>query len=52
MPECKTIDGTQSTAQIEIEARVKELGGIYFVFRSLPEFKSKISDHIAWLLGK
>lgn len=52
MPECKTEIGTQSPAQIEIEKRVKELQGVYFVFRNLPEFQEKISMHIDWLLGK
>jgi len=49
MPECKTDTGTQSTEQKEIERRVKELGGIYFVFRSLSEFQKNIEQHIKWL---
>lgn len=51
-PECKTETGFQSPEQIEIEKRINDLGGIYFVFRSLPEFKQKISEHIDWLFGK
>ena len=51
-PECKTETGTQSEDQIDIQARIESLGGIYFVFRSLSEFKQKISEHIDWLFGK
>lgn len=52
MAECKNSTGEQSDAQIEIEKRITDLGGVYFVFRSLPEFKQKISEHIDWLFGK
>lgn len=51
-PECKTETGTQSDKQIEIQARIEALGGVYFVFRSLSEFQEKISMYIPWLLGK
>ena len=51
-PECKNETGTQSDKQIEIQARIEDLGGVYFVIRSLPEFKKKISEHIDWLFGK
>lgn len=50
--ECKTEKGHQSDAQLEIQRRIQDLGGVYFVFRSLSEFKEKISKHIDWLLGK
>jgi len=50
-PECKTETGVQSDAQIEIERRITELGGFYFVFRSSEEFWQKINPHIPWLLG-
>lgn len=51
-PECKTETGQQSPEQIEIERRINELGGVYFVFRNLSEFQHNISLHISWLLGK
>lgn len=51
MAECKTETGIQSGAQIEIERRITELGGVYFVFHSIEEFRYKISLHIDWLLG-
>lgn len=49
--ECKTETGSQSEAQIEIQARIEALGGVYFVFRSLSEFQSKIYAVFPWLLG-
>lgn len=52
MPECKTETGKQSDAQIEIEKRVIDLQGHYFVFRNLIEFQAKISLYLDWLLGK
>jgi len=52
MAECKTETGSQSPDQKEIEYRIQELNGRYFVFRSLIEFQQKISIHINWLLGK
>lgn len=51
MAECKTETGVQSDAQVEIERRITELGGVYFVFRSVEEFWTKINPHIPWLLG-
>ena len=50
--ECKTQTGIQSEDQKKIESRVKDLGGIYILFRSLNEFQEKINIHINWLLGK
>lgn len=50
MAECKTDTGYQSEAQQEIQRRMQDLNGKYFVFRSLEEFKNKIN--IDWLLGK
>lgn len=52
MAECKTETGTQSPAQIEIQSRIEALGGVYFVFHSIEEFRYNISLHIPWLLGK
>lgn len=52
MAECKTETGFQSEAQQEIQRRVQDLGGKYFVFHSFLEFQTKISHHIDWLLGK
>lgn len=51
MAECKTETGVQSDAQIDIQERMMNLGGRYFVFRSPVEFREKISLHIDWLLG-
>lgn len=51
-PECKTDTGVQSPEQIQMEREIKELGGIYFVFRNLSEFQEKINQHIDWLFGK
>jgi len=50
MAECKTDIGYQSEAQQEIQRRIQDLNGKYFVFRNLDEFKKKIN--IDWLLGK
>ena len=52
MAECKTDTGFQSDSQKEIESRIFVLGGRYFLFRSLLEFKQKINLNINWLLGK
>lgn len=52
MAECKTETGFQSDAQLDIQRRMQDLGGKYFVFRSLDEFKEKISRNLDWLLGK
>lgn len=49
--EVKNETGTQSPAQIEIEEKIRVLGGIYILVRSLEEFQSKINPHIPWLLG-
>lgn len=50
--ECKTSTGVQSEDQIKLENRVIALGGVYILFRSLEEFKSKITPHLDWLLKK
>lgn len=50
--ECKTETGIQSPDQKEIQSRVDALGGFYFIFRNISEFKEKISPHIDWLMGK
>lgn len=50
--ECKTSTGVQSEDQIKLEKRVIALGGVYILFRSLEEFKSKINHHLDWLLKK
>jgi hypothetical protein len=49
MAECKTQTGYQSEAQQSIQRRIQDLNGIYFVFRSLQDFKNQISKHIEWL---
>jgi len=46
MAECKTESGTQSDKQIEIEKRILALGGVYFVFRSLEDFKKQIERYL------
>jgi len=51
MAECKTETEVQSDAQIDIQERIMNLGGRYFVFRSLAEFRENISVNIDWLLG-
>jgi hypothetical protein len=52
MAECKTESGHQSEAQQLIQRRIQDLGGKYFVFRSLDDFKQKIQKKIDWLLDK
>jgi len=52
MAECKTSTGHQSEAQLKIQRRIQDLGGVYFVFRSLEEFQEKTSKHIMWLTEK
>lgn len=52
MAECKTESGHQSEAQKSIQKRIDDLGGVYFVFRSLLDFQMQISNHLPWLLGK
>jgi len=52
MAECKTESGHQSEAQQNIQRRMQNLNGIYFVFRNLESFQEQISKHIDWLLGK
>jgi len=52
MAECKTESGHQSEAQQNIQRRVQDLNGIYFVFRNLESFQEHISKHLPWLLGK
>jgi len=46
MAECKNDIGVQSNDQKEIERKIKLLGGIYFVFRSLTEFQTKIKLYL------
>lgn len=46
MAECKTDTGLQSEEQKEIERKIKALGGVYFVFRSLAEFQTKIKLYL------
>jgi len=46
MAECKTEGGYQSDDQKEIERKIIELGGVYFVFRSLIEFQTKIKLYL------
>lgn len=52
MAECKTELGNQSEAQQLIQRRMQDLGGKYFVFRSLTDFQEKIEKNINWLLDK
>jgi len=52
MAECKTESGHQSEAQQNIQRRMQDLNGIYFVFRNLESFQEHISKHLPWLLGK
>ena len=47
--EVKTSTGTQSKDQIDIEKRIKNLGGIYILSRSLEEFQSQIKNHLLYL---
>jgi len=51
MPECKTATGSQSPEQKEIQKRVEDLGGIYFIFRNLESFKIEIQKHLVYLLN-
>jgi hypothetical protein len=52
MAECKTESGHQSEAQQNIQRRMQDLNGVYFVFRNLESFKKHILKHLPWLLGK
>lgn len=52
MAECKTELGCQSEAQQNIQRRMQDLNGVYFVFRNLEQFQEHISKHLPWLLGK
>jgi len=52
MAECKTESGHQSEAQQNIQRRMQDLNGIYFVFRNLEQFQTIISKYLPWLLGK
>lgn len=52
MAECKTESGHQSEAQQNIQRRMQDLNGVYFVFRNLESFQGHISKHLPWLLGK
>jgi hypothetical protein len=52
MPECKTLSGKQSEAQIKIQKKVEALGGVYFLFRSLEEFKNNVEKYIGWLTNE
>jgi len=51
MPECKTETGVQSPAQIEIQKRIQELGGIYFIFRNLESFQGEMQKHLVYLMN-
>lgn len=50
--ECKALGEVQSPYQIAIEKKINKLGGVYFIFRSLDEFKLKIEPYLNRLLGK
>ena len=52
MAECITEIGRQSEAQLKIQRRMQDLGGVYFVFRNLESFQTAIAKHLPWLLGK
>lgn len=52
MAECKTEIGFQSDAQQDVQRRIQDLNGKYFVFHSLIEFKEKIQLHFLWLTEK
>jgi len=52
MAECKTETGFQSDAQQDIQRRIQDLNGKYFVFHSLIEFQEKIQSNIFWLTEK
>jgi hypothetical protein len=49
MAECKTEIGTQSQAQKDIQKRIKDLGGKYFIFRNLEQFKAEIQKYLLYL---
>jgi hypothetical protein len=49
--EVKTSIGKQSKEQIEMQKRVKDLGGIYIVVRSLEQFQTEIQKHLVYLLN-
>lgn len=46
MAECKTETGKQSDAQMSVQTIIQNLGGVYFVFRSLDDFKQQIQKHL------
>ena len=47
--ECKRPGEKQSEDQIKMENKVKKLGGIYFIFYSLDDFKEKILLYLPFL---
>jgi hypothetical protein len=47
--EVKNRDGNQSTAQIEIQKRIEDLGGIYILVRSLEQFQAEIKKYLIYL---
>jgi len=49
MAECKTETGVQSPAQKEIQKRMQQLGGVYFIFRNLEQFQTEIRKNLVYL---
>jgi hypothetical protein len=49
MAECKTEVGTQSQAQKDIQKRIEDLGGKYFIFRNLEQFQAEIQKYSLYL---
>lgn len=46
LPETKTPTGYQSPAQKAFQLQAEALGHIYFVYKSIEEFKEKITPHL------
>lgn len=44
--ECKTLTGYQSPAQKMFQERVEALGYVYFVYKSLEQFKEYMHPHL------
>jgi hypothetical protein len=49
MAECKTEVGAQSQAQKDIQKRIEDLGGKYFIFRNLEQFQAEIQKYLLYL---
>jgi len=49
--EVKTSTGTQSPAQIEMQKRIEDLGGVYLLVRNLESFQTQIEKHLVYLLN-